>query len=274
MRNPIPFVHGALVALLVATCAAPATAQLEAPVVDPAEPAPASPVDSDAPSDAPENVQVEPREPEEATEPAPEIDAHPAVEAAQWSDIQGQWDDRGTSSDDEDDDGWFFEKDGGPYPDVLVAKGFWHSTALLVSVGVMNLYFHEDPDDSFAFHGRIIGLGAISIDQRVVAGDGTISTERETAFVLEIIGYGVRYYFAAPFFIGLSATFGAAFYDGFVPTTEPQLGLGFQYRGWGLEAGIRGGLQPNDAAYVDGKKHIHTDFGLMAYGAFETNISL
>jgi hypothetical protein len=65
-----------------------------------------------------------------------------------------------------------------------------------------------------------------------------------------------------------------AFYDKVVPMIDLQLGLGFVYGGWGLEAGLRTSRLPREATVVDGKELVRLEYGLLLYVQVETGIHL
>lgn len=166
--------------------------------------------------------------------------------------------------------GGYVRKDDSPYVDVFGAWG-WSNNSYLVTICPLNMHLGS-PTSVLGFHGRFLAFGVMSFEQHNIAEDGTTSDERRTTFVLELFNPGLRAYFAGPFFWAFNVPFGMAFYDALVPTLDLQSGLGFDYDGWGLEAGLRSSRVPRGQVIVNSEKFLRDEYGLLVYLALETNI--
>jgi hypothetical protein len=166
--------------------------------------------------------------------------------------------------------GGYVNKEKAPYTDAFAAWG-WSNNSYLVTISVMNMYL-RGARSRFAFHGRMLALGALSFEQRNLHADGTSSQQRRTSFVLEVFDPGMRIYLLGPVFFAFNVDFGMTFYDALVPTLDLQSGLGFDFHGWGLESGVRTSRLPRDQVVVNGHKFFDDRYGLQVYLAIETNI--
>lgn len=166
--------------------------------------------------------------------------------------------------------GWYVDKEDDPYWD-LTGAWDWEHDAYLATLCFLNMYLHDD-DDDFGFHGRFLALGALTFERRLIADDGSVERERKWTFVLEVFDAFMRAYLAGPVFLSLGPSFGVAFYDSLVPTLDFQGGLGFQYGGWGLEAGLRSSRLPREVVVVGGQELARIGYAPMVYVNIETNI--
>ena len=165
---------------------------------------------------------------------------------------------------------WYVKKEEHPYIDVFGAWG-WSSDSYLLTICPFNMYLHK-PGAIFGFHGRLFTLGFLSFDQRHSQLNGTSSQERKTTFVFEIFDPGLRAYLVGPVFFSFNLDIGAAFYNALVPTLDLHSGFGFEFHGWGLEAGARTNRLPRERVVVHGDKFVQDKYGLQLYLAVETNI--
>lgn len=167
----------------------------------------------------------------------------------------------------------YVHKEDAPYVDVLGAWG-WRKGAYLVTATPLNMYMHDD-GDTLGFHARFLALGVLGFEQRSIAPDGSEESRKwKTTFVFELIDPGLRVYFAPSVFFAFTVNLGAAFYDGLVPTLGVQSGFGFEYGGWGLEAGVRTSRLPHEATVVNGETFFQDSYSFPVYLAIETNLHL
>jgi hypothetical protein len=211
-----------LLASAFADAQAPQPLQLPGPEPK-AEPDPA-PDPAPAPAPAPEvkplprlkwllDLQPPPQPPAQpplTLEPAPPTEAEPVVESepvvntdaasgppeaavapVDWSDVAS----------DDDEASWYLDKEDDAYWDIAGAWG-WDNDAYLATISILNMYLYEEGDLA-GFHGRMLAVGALSFERRVLADDGSSALERETTFVLQLMDPILRLYFAEPVFLAL-----------------------------------------------------------------------
>jgi hypothetical protein len=168
--------------------------------------------------------------------------------------------------------GGFVDKSGRPYVDFVGAWG-WEQNSYLATFSIFNMYLHDE-GELLGFHGRLLAVGAVSFERTVVQIDQPLTTDRQTAFVLELIDPRLRLHFVEPVFVSLGVNLGMAFYQGLVPTLDGQVGVGFVTHGWGLELGLRSSRLPRAVTTIGDNEFTNIRYRPQLYFSLETNIGL
>lgn len=163
----------------------------------------------------------------------------------------------------------YVDKEDGIYPDVYGAWG-WMNSSYLIAIGIFNVYVHDE-GSSFGFHGRILSLGALSYERRMFEADGSSTVDREHDFMFGLSDLSLRMYFGDSVFMAYTLSLGALSYEGLVPTADLSVGLGFEWHGWGIEAGIRSSRVPRRAVAAD-EELKEVAYFPMVYTALELDV--